>query len=419
MSENVVKVNLWGKTVGYVSWDKRREQALFQYDDAYIQEGYDIAPFTMPIGSERSKRGLVWYGEKDKLYQGLPAMFADSLPDHWGNALFNAWLRDSHIKRSSINSVNLLSYIGKRAMGALEYEPAKSLGNDSAFDVDVQKLYCFAQEVLSTRETVVLTEERSLLWQDLIKLGTSPGGKRPKVIIAINPETDEVKSRQSFVPDGYIHYILKYDDGSSFPFAKMEYAYYLMAKSCGIEMMPSMLRESGGATHFLTQRFDRQENKKIHTQTLAAMHPDADSYDDLFMLIRKLRLPYSALEQQYLRMVFNVLGRNVDDHSKNFSFCMNEHGIWSLSPAYDITYAIDNDAPGYINRHSLFVNGKNDDITKNDLLEVAKRNDINDPQKLIDQVNAALDEFPAIANDLDVSKDVIAMVRKELLSATI
>lgn len=414
MKTNAVKITLWGKTVGYIYWDKKSKHALFQYEDSYVQTGWDLAPLTMPLSSERSRRGMVWPGNTDKLYQGLPPMLADSLPDHWGNSIFNAWLRENHIKSSDVNPVDLLSFIGKRAMGALEFEPAQDLGGEDAFDIDVQKLYDFAQDVLSAREAVTLTAERSVLWQDLIKLGTSPGGRRPKAIIAFNPETGEAKSGQAEVPDGFIHYILKYDDGSAFPFARMEYVYYRMATAAGIIMMPSQLRDFGGVTHFLTQRFDRIGGEKVHVQTLAAMVPGADSYDDLFEVIRRLRLPYSASEQQFLRMVFNVLARNVDDHAKNFSFCMDHNGMWTLSPAYDVTFALDSSAPAYANRQSLFVNGKDSDITTADLLEVAERNDITRPKELIAQVQKALSTFDVKAHEIGVPEEIVRIVKKEI-----
>ena len=417
MKTNAVKVTLWGVTVGYVSWDRASRCALFQYDESYVENGWELSPLQMPLLSERSRRGMIWPGNTDRLYQGLPPMLADSLPDRWGNSIFNAWLRDNRIRSSDITPIDQLSFIGRRAMGALEFEPAQQLGGGEIFDVDVQKLYAFAREVLSAREAVTLTPERSVLWQDLIKLGTSPGGRRPKAVIAFNPETGETRSGQSDVPDGFIHYILKYDDGSAFPFARMEYVYYRLATAAGIEMMPSELREFGGVSHFLTRRFDRVGNRKVHTQTLAAMSPDAGSYDDLFEVIRRLRLPYKASEQQFLRMVFNVLGCNVDDHAKNFSFCMNDRGEWMLSPAYDITFAVDLSAPVYVNRHSLLINGKDCDVTETDMVEVARRNDIAHPRELIERVREAFDAFPAEARHAGVSEDVIEMVCSNLKSA--
>lgn len=417
MKTNAIKITVWGRTVGYASWDKAAHRALFQYDREYVESGRELSPLQMPLTSERSRRGMVWYGDTDKLYQGLPPMLADSLPDHWGNSIFNAWLRDNHIRSSEVTPLDLLSFIGRRAMGALEFEPAQELGGEGAFDVDVQKLYDFAREVLAAREAVTLTAERSVLWQDLIRLGTSPGGRRPKAVIAFNPTTGEAKSGQSDVPEGFVHYILKYDGGGAFPFARMEYVYYRMATAAGIEMMPSELRDFGGVTHFLTRRFDREGNRKVHTQTLAAMAPGAASYDDLFEVIRRLRLPYKASEQQFLRMVFNVLGCNVDDHSKNFSFCMDRSGAWSLSPAYDVTFAIEASAPAYVNRHSLLVGGKDSGITLSDMLDVARRNDIDHPKELIERVREALAAFPAEARSAGVPDDVAGLVGRFLSDA--
>jgi len=415
METNAVKVKLWGMDVGYLSWDKKAGVAVFEYESSFLEQGLDIAPLTMPIDSPRSQKQLPWTGDKDKLYQGLPPMIADSLPDKWGNSLFKAWLRDNNIPAKKTTPVDHLSFIGSRAMGALEYEPAQKLGDNSAFSVDVQRLYEFAKQVLNERETTVLNQENSILWQDLIKISSSPGGKRPKAIVALNKSTGKVISGQGIIPEGFQHYILKYDDNSAYPFAKLEYVYYLMALDAGIEMMPSELRMYEGVTHFLTQRFDRIRNEKIHTQTLAAMSPASDSYEDIFAVIRRLNLPYEDNKQQYLRMVFNVIARNVDDHSKNFSFCMNRNGIWRLSPAYDLTYSVDLAAPAYANSHSLTVNGKNEDITREDLEVVGLNNDIQDYKSLIDTVANAVAKFVNYATDLGMDEKLIESIKSDFV----
>ena len=415
MKSSVVKITIWGKTVGYIYWDESRKTSIFEYDKEFVSLGLEISPLNMPVQSVRSKKGLPWYGDADKLYQGLPPMIADSLPDKWGNSIFNAWMRNNKVKNSEVTPIDKLSFIGSRAMGAFEYEPARQLGDNIPFDVNVESLYQFAKDVLNEREGVTLRSESSILWQDLIKVGGSPGGRVPKALIAINTQNGDVKSGQANVPEGFAHYLLKYDSEGVYPYTKVEYIYYLMATHAGIDMMPSELRDFGSMTNFITQRFDRIGNHKIHTQTLAAMMPEANDYDDLFTIIRQLNLPYKASEQQYLRMVFNVLSRNVDDHSKNFSFCMEENGQWSLSPAYDITYSIDNSAPAYVNKQSLFVNGKDAVIAKADLLEVAKRNDISDATVHIERVTDALSEFHVLAKEQQISKDVSEMIEKELL----
>lgn len=415
METNVVKVKLWGMDIGYLSWDKKTGAAIFEYEPSFLEQGLNIAPLTMPIDSPRSQKQLPWIGNKEKLYQGLPPMIADSLPDKWGNSLFKAWLRDNNIPAKKTSPVDHLSFIGKRAMGALEYEPAQKLGDDSAFSVDVQRLYEFAKQVLNEQETTILNQENSILWQDLVKISSSPGGKRPKAIIALNKTTGEVISGQGIIPDDFQHYILKYDDNSVYPFAKLEYVYYRMALDAGINMMPSELRTYDGITHFLTQRFDRNGNEKIHTQTLAAMSPTSDSYEDIFAVIRRLNLPYEDSRQQYLRMIFNVIARNVDDHSKNFSFCMNRTGTWRLSPAYDLTYSVDPTAPPYLNRHSLTVNGKNEDITYEDFETIALNNDIQDYKALIDSVSNAIANFEDYAKELDINEKLIESIKSDFI----
>lgn len=415
METNVVKVKLWGKDVGYLSWDKKAGVAIFEYEPSFLELGLNIAPLTMSIDSPRSQKQLPWTGDKDKLYQGLPPMIADSLPDKWGNSLFKAWLRNNNIPAKKTNPVDHLSFIGTRAMGALEYEPAQKLGDSSVFSVDVQRLYEFAKQVLNEREVTVLNQENSILWQDLVKISSSPGGKRPKAIVALNKTTGEVISGQGIIPEGFQHYILKYDDNSAYPFAKLEYIYYRMALDAGINMMPSELRTYEGVTHFLTQRFDRNGNEKIHTQTLAAISPTSDSYEDIFAVIRRLNLPYEDSKQQYLRMVFNILARNVDDHSKNFSFCMNSDGVWWLSPAYDLTYSVDPTAPAYSNRHSLTVNGKNEDITREDLETVGLNNDIQDHKALIDIVANAIANFGNYAKELVIDEKLNESIKADFI----
>lgn len=415
METNVVKVKLWGMDVGYLSWDKKAGTAVFEYDPSFLELGLDIAPLTMSINSPRSRKQIPWTGDKDKLYQGLPPTIADSLPDKWGNSLFKAWLRDNNISTKKTNPVDHLSFIGSRAMGALEYEPAQKLGDNSAFSVDVQRLYEFAKHVLNEREATVLNQENSIFWQDLVKISSSPGGKRPKAIVALNKATGEVISGQGLIPEGFQHYILKYDDNSAYPFSKLEYIYYQMALDAGIEMMPSELRTYDGVTHFLTQRFDRNDNEKVHTQTLAAMSPASDSYEDIFAVIRRLNLPYEDTRQQYLRMVFNVIARNVDDHSKNFSFCMNRNGAWRLSPAYDLTYSVDLTAPAYSNRHSLTVNGKNEEFTRGDLETIGQNNDIQDYNTLIDAVTNAIAKFELYAKELDIDEKLIKSIQADFI----
>lgn len=414
METNVVKVKLWGLDVGFLSWDKKAGLAQFEYVPSFLDRGLDIAPLTMPVHALRSKKMLAWPGDKDKLYQGLPPAIADSLPDKWGNSLFSAWLRDHKIQAKQVTPVDHLSFIGSRAMGALTFEPAQKLGEESAFSVDVQKLYDFAKQVLNERDGVVLSAENSILWHDLIKISSSPGGKRPKVIVAFNEKTNEMISGQGYIPNDFQHCILKYDDDSLYPSAKLEYVYYQMALDAGIEMMPSQICNYGSVSHFLTHRFDRVGNERIHTQTLAAMAPLASSYEEIFMVIRRLNLPSDAIRQQFLRMVFNVLGCNVDDHSKNVAFCLDRSGSWRLSPAYDLTFSVDLAAPAYANKQSLSVNGKNEGICTKDLEKVGIENDLTDGRRLINQVASALSNFSTYAKELDIDVRVCSTIESQI-----
>ena len=250
--------------------------------------------------------------------------------------------------------------------------------------------------------------------ENIYRIGTSAGGMRPKAIIAINKETGEIRSGQADLPSDYTHYIIKFDEGKDFPFTLVEMAYYDMAIAAGIKMMHSRLIEIDGRQHFLTQRFDREQGKKVHIQTLAAMNPLADSYEDLFTVCRKLRLPAHEITEQFRRMVFNMLAGNVDDHTKNFSFMMHNDGIWHITPAYDMTFTIDLDAPSYINRHCLTVNGKDANITTKDLLDFARMNDIKDADNIISNVVMAIERFTEYAQHYGIENKWIEKIRNSI-----
>lgn len=391
MNGKVVKVVLWGKTVGYLSWDKtnwRTETSIFQFDRDFISLGWDISPIQLSLSSKMVHSGLdIRGGNPKNVFRGLPPVFADSLPDHWGNSLFRSWAKEHKVSMKDVSPVDYLSFIGKRGMGALEYLPAAIEDEDLPFDVDVTRLYEFAKSVLEEWAEVQFTTDRELLWQDLIKLGTSPGGKRPKALIALNPEEQPIKSGQVLLPIGYDYYVLKYDNESDlYPYARMEYSYSRMCKDAGINIPYTELRSFDKATHFLIKRFDRADGEKVHMQSLRAMNGETNSYEDAFDVIEKLRLDYEDKEQLFRRMVFNVIGGNIDDHDKNISFLMDKSGQWSLAPAYDIVYSIDPDTLYAQKGQFMSINGKNQGITVNDLITVARHYSINRPERIIEQV---------------------------------
>ena len=419
MNGNVVKVVLWGKTVGYISWDKtnwRTETSIFQFDKNFLSLGWDISPIQLPVASGVARSGMDIRGGNPKtVFRGLPPVFADSLPDHWGNSLFRAWAREHKVSMRDVSSVDYLSFIGKRGMGALEYLPAAIEDEDLPFDVDVTRLYEFAKSVLEERNDVHFTTDRELLWQDLIKLGTSPGGKRPKALIAVNPEEQSIKSGQVLLPPGYDYYVLKYDNENDlYPYARMEYAYSRMCRDAGINIPDTELRPFDKATHFLIKRFDRAKGEKAHMQSLRAMNGETHSYEEAFDVIEKLKLNYEDKEQLFRRMVFNVIGGNIDDHDKNISFLMDKNGQWSLAPAYDVVYSIDPDTLYAQKGQFMSVNGKNQVITVNDLISVARHYSINRPERIIEQVMDVVSRVDDYLRQDGVNRSAINAIMSEL-----
>ena len=419
MNGNVVKVVLWGKTVGYLSWDKadwRTETSIFQFDRDYLSHGWDISPIRLPLSSRIAQSGMdIRGGNPKNVFKGLPPVFADSLPDHWGNSLFKSWAKEHNVRMKDVSSVDYLSFIGKRGMGALEYLPAAIADEDTPFDVDVTRLYEFAKSVLDERNEVQFTTDRELLWQDLIKLGTSPGGKRPKALIAINSEEQSIKSGQVLLPPGYEYYILKYDNERDlFPYARMEFAYSRMCKDAGIHMPYTELRSFDKATHFLIRRFDRANGEKVHMQSLRAINGETSSYEEAFDVIEKLKLDYNDKEHLFRRMVFNVLGGNIDDHDKNFSFLMDKNGKWSLAPAYDVVYSIDPDTLYAQKGQFMRINGKNHGITANDLLTVARHYSINRSERILEQVMDVVSKVDVYLRQDDVNESAIKTIQAEL-----
>lgn len=402
MKDNIIQVKLWDKNVGLLSWDDNKGCSVFQFDKDFMQYGWNIAPLIAPLDSAYVQKSFPMSGNKEKLYGGLPEFIADSLPDYWGNIVFQKWMEANHLLPKSVNAVDRLSFIGKRAMGALEFQPAH-IQEDASINIELSSLYELANRLFLDRQDINIDMSNNLIMEDLYKVGTSAGGQRPKAIIGMDEETGIIRSGQADLPPNFNHYILKFDTGkrNELPITKVEMAYYLMAKDAGINMMPSKLVEIEGTKNFMTQRFDRQNGKKIHTQTLAAMSSFADAYEDLFVVGRKLNLSADEQSQQYRRMVFNIIAENVDDHTKNFSFIMLPNGEWHISPAYDIVFSADPDSHFYRN-HELTILGKRKNITKQDLLLFAQRQDIKNAASIIDEVAEVVMNFKAYAEKVEI-----------------
>jgi serine/threonine-protein kinase HipA len=413
-------VNIWNKRVGAIAWDDSTGLGTFEFEPAFLNNGWDLSPLRMP--QIEAKGRIFSFSElKDsKAFYGLPGLLADSLPDKYGNALINAWLARRGRPSGSMNPVEKLSFIGKRGMGALEFEPAIPKGSDTSTKIEIDTLVQAANDILANRKDfssdLSENEEKALL--DILKIGTSTGGARAKALIAFNPITKEVRSGQVVAPKGFTHWILKFDGvidnqfGATHGYGRVEMAYHLMAKDSQIEMTECRLLEENGRAHFMTRRFDRElSNGKLHIQSLCAMqHFDFNditsySYEQLFETMRLLGLPYPEAEQLFRRMVFNVISRNCDDHTKNFAFVMDKTGSWKLSPAFDICHSYRPES-SWVSQQSLSINGKRQNITRDDFLSVAKQMNIKKAANIINQINAVVQDWQHYAEEINVSPEL-------------
>ncbi|MBR3092659.1 MAG: type II toxin-antitoxin system HipA family toxin [Bacteroidaceae bacterium] len=400
MQNNIVRVILWGKEVGSLYWDDRRKRAVFTYHHDFLKAGTDIAPLSASIKDPRNR--LPIYGlANDDIFCGLPAFIADSLPGRWGNAVFDAWAAENKIRTSEITSVDKLLFIGKRGMGALEFEPARQIGQERSFQLS--ELYKKALEILQGREDVSVAGE-DLSLDALYEVGTSAGGNHSKAVIAINHETGEIRSGQVIQPEGFTYYLLKFAESKYYPLTKVEMAYADMAKEAGITMMPSKLIDIDGESHFLTERYDRKGQQKIHTLSLAAMNPEATSYEQLMEVCVKLGLPYKEREETFRRAVFNILTCNVDAHIRNFEFMMEQGGEWHITPAFDLTFSCFNPKNRIDEYHYLSMNGKRTAITRDDMLAFAHISKIDRPDSIIRECVEAILNFRSYASKYGVGE---------------
>ena len=404
--KEALKIFLWGMEIGRLAWHEGRRLSYFTYNPEFLRGNLDVAPLTASIHHPLSTRAI--FGETERIYQKLPSFIADSLPDAWGNQLFEQWRKENHLTEKSVTSLEKLAFIGRRGMGALEFIPEIERGAMTD-RIDIKALADLAEKIAIDRENVRIMPDESLTLQSLISVGTSAGGRQPKGIIAINKDTGEIRSGQIDVDPNFDYYLLKFGDKTRSS-AELEETYYEMALAAGINMMESRLLEVEGTKHFLTKRFDRNETGKLHTQTLAAMDPEADSYEKLLTVCRKLHLPEVDCQEVFRRLVFNILANNTDDHHKNFTFTMNRQGLWRLSPAYDLTYIFD--TGGYLpnKEHCLMIGGKVQDISFEDILSFAGENGIRTPESIIRKVASAVASFRTLAQKNGVREEWIGRI---------
>lgn len=424
----IAEVRLWGRVIGAVALDERRDVGEFQYDPEFAASGIQIAPLMMPL----SKKVYSFPQLPEKTFHGLPGLLSDSLPDKFGNALIDAWLATLGRTPQSFNAVERLCYTGTRGMGALEFSPVIGPRPRKAHKIEIDSLVRLASEVLQNRlglEGNFDGKKREQALNDILRVGTSAGGARAKAVIAWNRETNEVRSGQIEAGDGFDYWLLKFDGVAGNKdkelddpkgFGAIEYAYYLMARAAGIHMSECRLLEENGRRHFMTRRFDRLAGgKKLHMQSLGAMaHLDfnqagAHAYEQAMLVIRELDMPEETAEEQFRRMIFNIVARNQDDHVKNIAFLMDKQGRWSLSPAFDVTYS-HNPSGEWTARHQMTVNGKRDDFSKADLKACEKSSMLKRGRSalILEQVTEAVKRWPDFAIQAGVSDEWTSQIQK-------
>ena len=427
---SIAEVKIWNKKVGAIAYHTEKGEGSFEFENSFLATKWDLSPVKMPLSTAKGKIFSFPELRNSPTFKGMPGLLADVLPDKYGNALINAWLARNGRPAGSLNPVEILCFIGKRGMGALEFSPVQPKAYDTQTKININDLVQVAEAILSDRKifsaNLSTNDERAIT--DILKIGTSAGGARAKAIIAFNPITKEVRSGQTATAPGCNHWLIKFDGvqdqqfGVSNGYGRVEMEYYEMAKDCAIEMMESRLLEENGRAHFMTRRFDRPTEKdKLHVQTFCAlMHYDFNevgmySYEQLFELMRLMQLPYPQQEQLYRRMVFNVMARNCDDHTKNFAFVMNQNAEWKLSPAYDICHAY---RPGsvWVSQHSLSVNGKRQNITREDLIETASNMNIKKAKYIVDQVSDVVNNWNNYADQQKVDVTLKNAIGKTLLN---
>ncbi len=423
-------VRLWGTDIGYVSLKEGQQVVDFEYDREFMKSGIEVAPIRMPIDSR-----IYRFPELSiKSFQGLPGLLADSLPDKFGNAIINTWLATTGREPESFNTVERLCYIGTRGMGALEFKPAKPLGRASSSSIHVAQLVELASEILTHRSslsTVFADRKDDQAVREILRVGTSAGGARAKALIAWNPKTNEVRSGQVAAALGFEYWLMKFDGVKNNRdkelvdpegYGAIEYAYSKMAKDAGISMMPCRLFEENGRRHFMTKRFDRTDDgAKLHMQSLAAMaHYDfnmagAYGYEQAIMTMKQLGLGIEALEQQFRRMVFNIVARNQDDHVKNIAFLMDRKGVWSLSPAFDVTYSF-NPSGDWTSAHQMTLNGKRDDFVREDFEACGKLAQLKQGQAkaIVAEIQKVVSKWYDYADEVGVHNDHRDKIHKAL-----
>ena len=414
--DKIIEVMVFGLEVGKLGYDIDQGKSYFQYNPAFLESGQysNLFPFIF----KRIQSTQVFAEYQQDTFQGLPPMIADSLPDTFGNIIFQEWLNARGIQK--VTPLEQLTYVADRGMGALEYKPVKKLPSTSKVNID--EVITILEKVLKLKEDTNGEELNELALLNVFKIGTSAGGARPKILISEHKETGEIIAGDKEVSEDYNHYIVKLhlDDNDGYNKEKVEYAYYLLAQEAGIEMMFSKLIDN---KHFATLRYDRQNGEKQHVLTVTGLtgwdfksQPENSSYENLFKVALALQVPHKDLQQLFKRMVFNLIFKNVDDHLKNHSFIYNkESNKWNLSPAYDLTYALNPLLTFKSTSRALSINRKRTEITKKDVFAIAEEFAIKNPKGILKEIQALLPRWMEIASELHLPNEIIKKISQDFL----
>ena len=407
---SVIEVRAWGRRVGAAAFDPRRKAVAFEYAPEWIRSGIELSPLQMPLA--RANAPFLFDDLEPSAFKGLPGLLADALPDRFGNQLVDAWMASRGYRADEVTVLDRLAYMGRRGMGALEFKPERAIGAGAATPLEIAGLVEAARQAVEGRLDTASSAAEAL--RRVIAVGTSAGGARAKAVLGISTDRRRIVSGQFELPDGFEHWLLKFDGmgrddalGDSQQYGRIEYAYHRMASAAGVTLMPSELLEESGRAHFMTRRFDRIGNRRVHVQSLCALAhlsfnlAGTHAYESLFLVARALGLDDESMRQLFLRMAFNIAAANHDAHTRNFAFLLPEDGTWQLAPAYGVTFAFRAGSP-WVNQHQMSVNGRFSAIGADDLMAVADRFSIPGARAALRAVDASVHDWPTHAREAGV-----------------
>lgn len=416
MAKNQI-ISVWFKDfeIGKIGYDEDDRKSSFQYNPEFLKLNKFLKLF--PYIIRKTPNVQVFSEYEGDTFRGLPPVISDSLPDYFGNIVFKEWLEANHKDLSNISALEQLTYVGLRGMGALEFIPSKELKSNSS--INVEEMTEVVKKVLDVKKKVEEKGLSDIALLNIFKIGTSAGGARPKILVSEHKKSGRLIPGDIEITDEYNHYLIKLsvDEDQGYSKEKIEYIYYQMATSIGIEMMPSKLIND---KHFATLRFDRQHGKKQHILTVSGMtgwdfkKSENATYENIFRLAIDLKLPHKDIQQLFKRMVFNFVFGNIDDHLKNFSFIYDdEKDKWNLSPAYDLTYPL-NALQNYTRvSRALSINGKRTEINKKDLLNIAEQFTIKNSNGIISEVIEATKQFTLLSTRQNIPVKVFEKIQTD------